>query len=1225
MNMVIDDDKDESENDIKEIDSNDSRIKNPRNEFERDLKQVKLEEKKRKEEKRKKLEEEEKRKKLEEEEKKKKLEENEINTDSNNIIKTDKKDINVEEDIILKSSKTNEPVLLESKLIEFEQKVPIPKVISVSLTTQANIDKAFSTDIIIINLSLIGNDKKKYEWDVRQTYKQFKKMTKFCEERLPERKKIINVHHQLTKMEEDEKLKKLKTLPNDYFDIFYKIYKLSFSKAKQTPQKDWIRFISLILNSFLFSFYTVKEFFEISNHSFVAVNNGIKPKEGEITKQAEYSVCQQTCIDMCHCVKGICCAGKNKYWFLLKPDMICFLDNSRDNIGKGTFWFDNETTLEKNKGCLILRNSMRKIKLTFNEEFQRNLWFSEIDWRLKKYKENYVENKYGSFVLEKNKCKCQWFVDGKDYFENLKIRLLKARETVFITDWWMSPELFLTRPIELEKYKKLQYGEPIIEKDPKKLSRLCDILNYIANEKKVRVYILLYCEFSLALTLNSKHTKIFLTGLSQNIKVIRHPKKSFDLLWSHHEKLVVIDQEYAYVGGLDLCWGRYDNHSHPIIEYENEKEIYEFPFIDYSNARINDFIDVPNYLKENVDRKIYPKMPWHDIHSLIQGPAVLDIARHFVERWNYSKSSEDSEGITDIKTQYTKNITTNKTSFFKSWLGSAIKKVSEKGEKDGLQEIENDIRKDSEKKLNSNANPNNISKEPVNPFQVKKPGFSFKNIIKKKKDEKKNVEEEDNYNNNIINNNDDYRETEEINTNKNKPNSNFISHKINTDFYRDVTKVVTNNAKDEEENNFDQIAGRKTENGNEVRTHKKKIDYLSLLKAGMKKNIKSITQKKNLTINKLSNYINLKAYNVIFSSSETRMTCQCLRSLCYWSGGLNKTEKSILNGYYELIENSKHYIYIENQFFISKSFTDTEWETRGKKVSNLIINEIALKLRERIERAHKNNEKFRVMIIIPLLPGFAGTPQESSTLQVILKFTYKSISRNDGLSLIEKLKELLDESNPDLFKEYIGFFSLRNHAILNGIPVTELIYIHSKLMIVDDQKVIMGSANINDRSMTGERDSEFAVIFSDENENEEKNSIMNGNPYYASKFAKTLRLSLWREHLGLKNNDPNYTLIEDPLNDDVWKLINETAKNNTDIYRDLFQCYPDDTMLTFKDIPPQKELNDKEKEVLIEKYNEINKNIKGHIVEFPYDFLKNQILERSFFSAEMLVPIKNFV
>lgn len=38
-------------------------------------------------------------------------------------------------------------------------------------------------------------------------------------------------------------------------------------------------------------------------------------------------------------------------------------------------------------------------------------------------------------------------------------------------------------------------------------------------------------------------------------------------------------------------------------------------------------------------------------------------------------------------------------------------------------------------------------------------------------------------------------------------------------------------------------------------------------------------------------------------------------------------------------------------------------------------------------------------------------------------------------------------------------------------PVTELIYVHSKLMIVDDEKVLIGSANINDRSLLGNRDS----------------------------------------------------------------------------------------------------------------------------------------------------------
>jgi len=49
--------------------------------------------------------------------------------------------------------------------------------------------------------------------------------------------------------------------------------------------------------------------------------------------------------------------------------------------------------------------------------------------------------------------------------------------------------------------------------------------------------------------------------------------------------------------------------------------------------------------------------------------------------------------------------------------------------------------------------------------------------------------------------------------------------------------------------------------------------------------------------------------------------------------------------------------------------------------------------------------------------------------------------------------------------------------MIDDVGVTELIYVHSKLMIVDDNYVIMGSANINDRSMLGTRDSEIAVNF----------------------------------------------------------------------------------------------------------------------------------------------------
>jgi phospholipase D1/2 len=58
-------------------------------------------------------------------------------------------------------------------------------------------------------------------------------------------------------------------------------------------------------------------------------------------------------------------------------------------------------------------------------------------------------------------------------------------------------------------------------------------------------------------------------------------------------------------------------------------------------------------------------------------------------------------------------------------------------------------------------------------------------------------------------------------------------------------------------------------------------------------------------------------------------------------------------------------------------------------------------------------------------------------------------------------------------EQYISFYA--TDAELRGVPVTELIYVPSKLMIVDDDYVILGSASINDRSMLDRNDSEIAV------------------------------------------------------------------------------------------------------------------------------------------------------
>ena len=44
---------------------------------------------------------------------------------------------------------------------------------------------------------------------------------------------------------------------------------------------------------------------------------------------------------------------------------------------------------------------------------------------------------------------------------------------------------------------------------------------------------------------------------------------------------------------------------------------------------------------------------------------------------------------------------------------------------------------------------------------------------------------------------------------------------------------------------------------------------------------------------------------------------------------------------------------------------------------------------------------------------------------------------------------------------------------------TEQVYIHGKVCVVDDRLAIIGSANINERSQRGDRDSELAAVIRD--------------------------------------------------------------------------------------------------------------------------------------------------
>jgi phosphatidylserine/phosphatidylglycerophosphate/cardiolipin synthase-like enzyme len=45
---------------------------------------------------------------------------------------------------------------------------------------------------------------------------------------------------------------------------------------------------------------------------------------------------------------------------------------------------------------------------------------------------------------------------------------------------------------------------------------------------------------------------------------------------------------------------------------------------------------VGDYHNTNIDRKLKPRLPWHDISLYIYGPSVIDITKHFMQRWHFA-------------------------------------------------------------------------------------------------------------------------------------------------------------------------------------------------------------------------------------------------------------------------------------------------------------------------------------------------------------------------------------------------------------------------------------------------------------------------------------------------------------------------------------------------------------------------------------------------------------
>ncbi|KAM7369580.1 hypothetical protein PAMP_010897 [Pampus punctatissimus] len=826
------------------------------------------------------------------------------------------------------------------------------------------------------------------------------------------------------------------------------------------------------------NYHTTMEFIDVSQMSFIH-DLGPKGLEGMVLKRSGG-----------HRIPGMNCCGRSKMCYRWSKRSDSFLLYMKPDSGSISFVMlvDKEFNIKMDSKDTETKHGVRIDSLSSSYRHAR-WWGQAIEGFVQKYGSAFLtDHRFGSFAREE---------------ENIPAK-------------WLSPEIFLKRPVvEGNRW------------------RLDCILKRKA-QQGVRIFVMLYKEVELALGINSGYSKRTLLHLHPNIKVMRHPNhvSSAVYLWAHHEKIIVIDQSVAFVGGIDLAYGRWDDREHRLTDIGSVTRS-QLEQVEASSSNMAAPANGSGGASQGNGKGIFTVMDSMDQPKL-KGQGKMKRTRFSIRKHlqKHGLAHADSDSDSDVES---KESWSNSVSSQHNLIPSRLVEQRAAAPIGQSQAVGGSLRSlhTGVGELFGNTR-----------FWH---GKDYCNFVHK-----------------------DWIQLD-------KPFDDFIDrHTTPRMPWHDIASVVHGKAARDVARHFIQ-------RWNFTKLVKPKYRFLSY---------PHLLPKSHTTAGE-------QRYQV---PNCTHAKVQILRSASDWSAGIKYHEESIHNAYVHVIKNSQHFIYIENQFFISCA--------DNRHVFNKIGDTIA----ERIIKAYREGKRYRVYVVTPLLPGFEGDINTGggSAIQAVMHFNYRTMNRGDH-SIISQLRKEMGEQ----WINYISIAGLRTHAELEGKLVTELIYVHSKMLIADDNTVIIGSANINDRSMLGKRDSEVAVIVED---SETVTSMMDGQEYQAGKYALQLRLECFKMILGA-NTDPSID-VSDPISDQFYKEVwMATGARNATIYQRVFRCLPSSDVRNILELEGYLAKVGLDKEDPARAQEEL-KRIRGFLVQFPLQFLCEQNLLPPIGSKEAMVPME---
>ncbi len=180
-------------------------------------------------------------------------------------------------------------------------------------------------------------------------------------------------------------------------------------------------------------------------------------------------------------------------------------------------------------------------------------------------------------------------IDSREFFVAVYEACCKAEKSIVMTGWQFDSDFELLKGDDAAKCDRP--------------TRFIDLLSSLCRDKpELEVHILAW-DASPIFTFEREPLQRFVFSLRGHKRIHYKVDNAHPFGAAHHQKMLIVDRSIAFVGGIDLCRGRWDDRDHAAVQ--------------------------PKRCDKSGDYA-----PYHDVQAFVTGDAVDTLRGWFHDRWH---------------------------------------------------------------------------------------------------------------------------------------------------------------------------------------------------------------------------------------------------------------------------------------------------------------------------------------------------------------------------------------------------------------------------------------------------------------------------------------------------------------------------------------------------------------------------------------------------------------